>query len=302
MGGFMGIRGLFVGINQYSERPLRGCVNDVTGVRDLLQSQHGLLPEQTRLLTDGEATRDAIIAGLRWLAEPDDGDGPPVRVFHYAGHGVQRADTNGDEPDGSDECLQPFDHASAGMLTDDSLAELYGGFLDSTRLLLLMDCCHSGTISKDIFSDVRYRFTPITPEEHKKIETARHEFKRRQLSHVVGMLEDVRSRAADGEELGQAAAEIIAAVQKQSFGKPQSQQNVVLLAACKPEQTAADANFGGSYHGAMTFFLSLALRNAPGITYEDLAEQLRRQLYDNKFAQVPQLECDLQHLKRPFLS
>ncbi|HYF63689.1 MAG TPA: caspase family protein, partial [Herpetosiphonaceae bacterium] len=251
----MGIRGLFVGINQYSERPLRGCVNDVTGVRDLLQSQHGLPPEQTRLLTDGEATRAAIVDGLRWLAQPDDGDGPAVRIFHYAGHGVQRADDTGDEPDGSDECLQPFDHATAGLLTDDSLAELYGGFLAGTRLLLLMDCCHSGTISKDIFSDVRYRFTPITPEEHKRIEAARHEFRRGQLNHVVGLLEEVRSRAATGEELGQAAAQIIASVQKQSFGKPQSNENVVLLAACKPEQTAADAKFGDSYHGAMTFFL-----------------------------------------------
>lgn len=297
----MGFRGLFVGINEYAERPLKGCVNDVTAMRDLVKTSRNLAEDQLRLHLNADATHAAIVAGLRWLAEPDDDDEPATRLFHYAGHGVQRPDTNGDEPDGSDECLQPHDYATAGMLSDDTLAELYDGFLASTHLVLLMDCCHSGTISKDIFSDVRYRFTPITPADYKKIKQAKHEFQRKELNHIVGQLQDVRSREASSAELEAVAANIMAAVQKQPFGKPTSQENVVLLAACRPEQTAADARFGDTYHGAMTFFMKLALQNNAHISYEDLGETVRRQLYDNKFGQVPQLECDSKNLKRPFL-
>lgn len=60
----MGIRGLFVGINSYSERPLKGCVNDVTAVRELFRTQHAAADDQLRLVTDAAATRQAIIDNL----------------------------------------------------------------------------------------------------------------------------------------------------------------------------------------------------------------------------------------------
>lgn len=298
----MGFRALMVGINEYAQRPLKGCVNDVLAVRDLLKNQHGISDEQIRLHTNAEGSRAAIIDGLRWLAQPDADSEPSVRLFHYAGHGVQQADDNGDEPDGSDECLMPYDHATAGMLSDDVLNELYGGFLSSSHVVLLMDCCHSGTIHKGFGEDIRYRSMPIPLAEFKKIAAAKQAFQAQQLNQVVAKIQALNPREATAEELQQAASGIIAAVQKQPFGKPQAQENVVLLAACKPEQTAADANFGGTYHGAMTFFLKLALQNNQAMTYEEISEHLRRALYDNKFAQVPQLECSLGNLKRPFLS
>jgi hypothetical protein len=293
-----------VGINDYAERPLKGCVNDTILMRDFLKTQRGVPDDQLRLYANAESTRAAIIDGLAWLAQPDadeTADAPSLRIFHYAGHGIQQADQNGDEPDGSDECLMPIDYATAGVITDDVLSELYSQFAPTTQLVLLIDSCHSGTIHKGFGEDIRYRTMPIAPPEYKKIVAAKTAYQKQQLHHVVGKIQAIDTREATAEELEKTAQELIAAVQKQSFGKPQSHENVILLAACKPEQTAADANFGGTYHGAMTFFLNLALQGNTGITYADLAEQLRREMYDNKFAQVPQLEGDPEQIKRPFL-
>src|SRR3712207_2611458 len=119
----MALKALLVGINSYDETPLRGCVDDVRVMHELLQARYGLLPDNTRLLLEGAATAAAITEGIRWLLQPDDepsrrllrwlqpDDEPSIRLFHFSGHGAYVADEDGDEPDGQDECLVPVDHS-----------------------------------------------------------------------------------------------------------------------------------------------------------------------------------------------
>lgn len=300
----MALKALLVGINDYADRPLRGCVNDAQAMAGLLAAQHGLAPEQTRLLLDGQATRAAIIEGLGWLAEPDAGDppgDPGRRVFLYAGHGTQQADQNGDEPDGADECLMPFDYKTAGLLTDDALRELYRGFLGQAPLLLLMDCCHSGTIHKDPFSNERQRLMPLLPAEFKRIQAAKQRFRDRKAELVIAKIRDIASREISEAEAAAAAQELGALIGKQHFGSAEAAPNAVVFSACRADQTAADARFGELYHGAFTFFLSLALRGDAAMTYGQLGDHLVTALADNKFTQVPQLECATALLGRPFL-
>lgn len=297
----MGIRGLFVGINSYSERPLKGCINDVSAVRELFKAQHAAADDQLRLITDAAATRQAIIDNLSWLAEPLNDGQPEIRIFHYAGHGVQQPDQNGDEPDGADECLAPIDYPSAGLLTDDHLAELYQGFLGTTRLILLMDCCHSGTISKDPFSDIRYRTLTPAKAVYDEIRTKKQAYQQQQVDSVAQQILELQQRSADPAEIAKFAGELVSSLQKQGFGQRPQHENTILISACKAEQVAADANFGGTYHGAMTFFLKNILSENPQISYANLGEQLRRSLYDNKFQQIPQLECPNSLINQPFL-
>ncbi|GAB2898238.1 hypothetical protein GCM10027074_76690 [Streptomyces deserti] len=54
---------LFVGIDDYPGRPLRGCVNDVREAEGWLRRQDGLRAE-IRALHDGRATRAAVLAGI----------------------------------------------------------------------------------------------------------------------------------------------------------------------------------------------------------------------------------------------
>lgn len=165
----MTAKALLVGINGYAKVPLRGCVNDVARVRDLLTQRYHLADDRIRFITDAAATKAAIADGLRWLAQADADETTPVRLFHFSGHGVFVPDENNDEKDGRDECLVPYDYETAGYITDDTLHESYARFTADTHLLLLMDCCHSGGNQKDIPNDIVYRFLKGSEEEEAQL-------------------------------------------------------------------------------------------------------------------------------------
>lgn len=72
-------------------------------------------------------------------------------VFFYAGHGVQIKDQDGDEEDGMDEALALVTPAGKidfkYFLRDDDFAELIAKHTKKgVNILILCDCCHSGTI------------------------------------------------------------------------------------------------------------------------------------------------------------
>ena len=64
-------------------------------------------------------------------------------TVYYTGHGSNIPDTNGDEDDGLDE-IMVFDD---GYIVDDDLAIcLKENCNGASRIILMSDCCHSGTI------------------------------------------------------------------------------------------------------------------------------------------------------------
>jgi metacaspase-1 len=80
-------RALLVGINAFPPSPLRGCINDVQDIALLLEQEFGFANSQITLLTDGQATKAAIVAQLKTLIE-DAASGDRI-LFHYSGHGTQ---------------------------------------------------------------------------------------------------------------------------------------------------------------------------------------------------------------------
>eukprot|EP00811_Abedinium_folium_P001552 NODE_11420_length_1288_cov_2.972438.p1 GENE.NODE_11420_length_1288_cov_2.972438~~NODE_11420_length_1288_cov_2.972438.p1 ORF type:complete len:402 (-),score=118.58 NODE_11420_length_1288_cov_2.972438:82-1173(-) len=82
-------------------------------------------------------------------------------IFYYAGHGTNVEDVSGDEDDGQDEALCFVDAAGQvsldTVMTDDTFADLMTSSLhDEVRVVILTDCCHSGTIAdlgKDEWND-----------------------------------------------------------------------------------------------------------------------------------------------------
>ena len=60
---------LLVGINDYSTvRPLRGSLNDITQINQVLLNDLGFAEENIRVLTDQEATKSNILSALDSLA------------------------------------------------------------------------------------------------------------------------------------------------------------------------------------------------------------------------------------------
>ena len=298
----MGAKVLLVGINSYPTMPLRGCINDIENMCALLKQQYSIADENVQLLLDADATKAGIEEKLRWLAQPDDGDGPPLRVFHFSGHGTYVVDGNGDEPDGRDEALVPYDFTTVGGLTDDILRGVYDEFSPETHLLLTMDCCHSGTITRNPVEDITYRFLPNSFEEQETFDAAAQRTQAARDTHIRQAMRDVRADVSDDEwdRRYKAAA---SRYDKKHFGVDKLKGNVVLLAACRADQTAADARIGGDFNGAFTYYLTEVLRKGAGrLTYGELITEVGQRLYGNQFRQIPQLECSSSNQQCAFLN
>lgn len=288
----MALKALLVGINAYPDAPLRGCHNDVLQLRALLAERYSLADGGLRLLLDEAATTAAITDGLRWLAAAEPEERDPVRLFHFAGHGTYIADQEGDEPDGQDECLVPYDYATAGPLSDDRLAELYHDFGPATHLLLVMDSCHSGTIDRLPAQDIRFRFMRASADEQERIAVAARRVRQQRDIFVAAYIQEQGGAALAPEEYRDAARAAQAAFERAQFGLEERDDELVLLAACRADETAADARFGADYHGALSYYLLEALRETgPTLTYGALIERLGRSLHASDFVQEPQLTC-----------
>lgn len=258
----MAKRALLVGLNSYPdpENTLHGCLNDVRAVRALLQEHYGFQAgHDVRLLTDADATTRAITSGLRWLvADARDGD---VLVFHYSGHGSQVRDRDGDEvSDGLDEILCPYDLDWDRPLRDDDLYEIVKGLPRGAALTVILDCCHAGTGLREAPAPVPNWPVAAWPSERSKcIEPPLRLQRARRPVH--------------------------------RFGQSAAGSGALLIAACRDDQSSADAFIHGDYHGALTYYLCEAIA-AGGYagTYDAVIREVRRQLRLNRFDQVPQLE------------
>ena len=139
-----------VGINyQGTSAELRGCVNDVYILRDLLVSQYKYKPEDIVILTDQIATKQNILLAFTSLVQQAK-SGDSI-CFSFSGHGFYTKDTNNDEADGNDECIVTADHY--GILDDEFKTILETHLQPDVNMFSIFDSCHSGTVL-----DLKYSF------------------------------------------------------------------------------------------------------------------------------------------------
>lgn len=271
-------RALLVGINQYQDQRnnLKGCVNDVLLMGKTITEHFGFNPEDIRLLTDKRATTANIRERLNWLV---DGAGPgSVLFFHYSGHGSQVRDRNGDElDDGLDEILCPYDLDWDDPFTDDEFAKAIEGIADGVNFTLVLDCCHSGTGTRQFFKEP----------------TARG----RDQSRFLVPPPDIAFRMAAGVDIDSGTPERtvnmvgVRDLPTRRFGSALTDQNAILISGCRSDQTSADAWIESDYHGALTYSLVEAIRNKRfSLSYDDLISTAGNWLEVNSYEQVPQLE------------
>lgn len=171
---FMGVttayaehRALLVGIDEYQYiSRLIGSKQDVENMKQFIQSQWCYQPWQIRTLTDAQATRHNILKAFdEWLIG---GSQPGDKVlFYYSGHGTFVKDDGyyQDEQDGRDEALCPVDaYQTKGgkkmnLIIDDEINWRLQRLRDR-QVTIIVDACHSGTITKSAF---RYHNTIKVP-------------------------------------------------------------------------------------------------------------------------------------------
>ena len=169
-------RALLIGINRYEDRritSLNGARNDVALIQRTLQ-QYGFESRNIKTLLDRQATKKGILLAFEKLIEQSDSN--DVVVIHYSGHGSYVRDLDGDESDGLDETWVVHDSDLRGTndLTDDELAVLVSRLAERVpNITLLIDSCHSGTLSRFANSSVRLVYRPELAATNDSLDTGR---------------------------------------------------------------------------------------------------------------------------------
>jgi len=258
----MSKQALCIGINNYpgTENDLAGCVNDANDWAEAL-SKRGFTVEK---LLDKKATGEGIRKAIKSLvAGGKKGD---LLVIQYSGHGSYVPDVDGDEPDGTDECLCPHDIRTKGPITDDDLFDLFSAKQPGVKILMISDSCHSGTVAK---------FAPITTPPTIKGQKAPQR-KVRFLPPSVFLSK--REVAKLGVRRAMRAS------------NPPGRYAALLLAGCQDTEYSYDAYFNGRPNGAFSFVALQALAPLTAkSTYKDWYKAIRKMLPSQQYPQSPNL-------------
>lgn len=252
----MARKALLVGVNDYRTiNDLNGCINDVTNVRDLLLKYFDFTIPDIRVLVDRRATKAGIIDRLKWLLKgAKKGDN---LVFHFSGHGTRLRDRDGDElKDHMDEAICPWDTDwDGGLILDDDLNKLFGNLPKGVNLEVILDCCHSGTCTREALSSPQMKIRFLPPPI------------------------DIECREEEDLKL------------KRFCIRSEAPLTHTLWAGCRDRQTSADALIGNSYNGAFSYYFCRHIRSAQGkIARSELLKRIRASLKYEGYPQIPQLE------------
>ena len=254
-----GSRALLVGVNNYPNAPLRGCVNDVTNMANFLVDNGYFQSSQIRILTDERATTQNILERLDWLVTGLKA-GDKV-YFHYSGHGCLFA---GRSKSGAVEgitnvfCPVDFDWSEDRMITDIQLVDIFEHIPSGVIFNWVSDSCHSAGLSSVTDRKVTFYNHP--------------------RSYPVPV--DIFWRLKSAKELNlYQSREFINGVLDIGF-----------LSGCKKDQTSADAFINNSYNGAFTYYLIDNLKHYKDLSLKDLMVKINEALLSAGYKQQPQAE------------
>jgi metacaspase-1 len=258
----MAKKALCIGINDYpgTGSDLAGCVNDANDWAAALKGRGFTVQKMFDKNATGAAIRKAI---KELLAKAKAGDSI---VVQYSGHGSFVPDDDGDEPDGTDECICPYDIGTKAPITDDELYDLYSARQAGVKVFMISDSCHSGTVA---------RFQPITTPPTTKGGAAPQR-------KVRFLPPSVFLKSRELSKLGKQRAF--------RTSSPPGRYAALLLAGCQDTEYSYDAYFRGRPNGAFSFVALQALKTLPAqATYADWFKAIRKVLPSQQYPQRPNL-------------
>jgi metacaspase-1 len=251
---------LCIGINNYpgTDSDLSGCINDVNDWAKVF-TQHGFTVKK---LTDKDATKKNILGGIKSMIDAAE-KGDSV-LLQYSGHGTYVPDKNGDETDGTDECLCPYDLYTNGPITDDELSDLFTAKKNGVKLVFFSDSCHSGTVS---------RFAPIsTPPTTNGAKAPARKVRFLPPANFLS--------AKDINKLG--------SLRTFRTATPPGRYGSLLISGCQDVEYSYDAWFNNRPNGAFTFVaLATLAKLKAGATYQDWFKAIRKVLPSQQYPQSP---------------
>ncbi|MBD2773570.1 caspase family protein [Iningainema tapete] len=270
---------LLVGIDNYPDpnHCLQGCVNDITVIEEYLNERFDRKEYQLHLLTlkNDQATREAVIHDFRkHLCQAGKDD---IVMFYYSGHGSQELAPKEFwqlEPDHLDETIVCYDSRTENGwdLADKELALLIAEVAEKNpHMTIIMDCCHSGSGTKDPMQQTKVRRFPTDKRE-------------RPLDSFIFTLEDLNRLLGTSE----------VKPEDNPTGWRMPKGSHVLLAACRDYETAKEYYGDDQHRGGFSYFLmdTLSRTNGKKLTYRDLFGRTNALVRGKIAEQSPQLEVN----------
>ncbi len=246
---------LCIGINRYGAgMDLAGCVQDARDWAEELTRREF----QVDMLLDAQATKAAILEAIEAkVRRARSGD---TVVLTFSGHGSRTPDLNGDEADRWDELLCPTEIMRTGEgITDDELHDVFGQRARGTRIVMISDSCHSGTVS---------RFAgPLIPKDNLR-----------------------RARFLPPSAFFDAEAHGIARALPTFVPPAPPRYPSLLMSGCADPEYSYDAWFNGRPNGAFTRVALDTLTLMSSVpSYREWHAAIRRRLPSVDYPQTPQL-------------
>ena len=278
-------RALLVGISDYLKLPsekssskhnlkdLRGAPNDIRLMKQIFQ-KYGFSKKDIKVLFNSQATMQNISYEFRkWLikgTKPGD-----LVVFYFTGHGSQIPDQNGDETDGKDEVLLPYNadpETGYNIIVDDLLGSWLRQ-LKGREVVAIIDSCYSGGAIRGI------RGNPVS-----------------ELYQTPAWLPKyVPLNLRKGYIPPQPEQPLIA--------KPDIPEDVVFFGASRENQVAYEIKEpNGLFYGGFTLALATVLAHEKNPTYQDVYKQVTEKVWDElNLPQKPVLIASKDILRTTFL-
>jgi hypothetical protein len=268
---------LLVGINDYPTAlgGLQGCLTDVEMQRELLVHRFGFNPNDIKILTNVQATREGILTTFEehLIKQAKSGD---VVVFHYSGHGsrVRDPDPIGNDPFNS--TMVPSDRPPESVTSSATpVPDIMGhtlfllmSALPTENLTVVLDCCYSGGGKRgNLIARAARQSSDVTldasPEEL--------EYQKQWISKLYDSTQKFLEMRQKGVAKG------------------------VVIASAGRDQLATDAPFEGFHAGAFTYLLTRYLWQEPGnrsfkTVFENLALRTQDVAKSYGMYQIPEFE------------
>lgn len=264
-------RALLVGINRYAQAyvpPTPGAEEDALAMRDLIIAQYGFRADEVKMLLGPQATAAAIIKAFRqWLiAETQPGD---KVFFHYSGHGSRVPDEDGDEADGYDEVLAPYDVALRdeqhfdNIILDDEIGRLLAQ-LPGREGALVFDSCNSGTITRGTAgasgNPAKPRYLP-SPDELSRLKTAT-----RGVGAVSYEVSELESEPG-GRQLKRRDLKLV----KDKLDDASAR--IAIFSAAQSGQSAYPIKVGNGYRGVLSYLFT-EMQRERSLSFNELQRQI----------------------------
>lgn len=265
---------LCIGVNSYGNgADLAGCRNDALdwskAFKDRGAQVHTLIDSQAT----GLAMREFMSEMVATLRRGQTG------VIQFSGHGTWVPDLDGDEADRRDEAICPVDLWDNGVITDDTLFQIFTSRTLGSRLIFISDSCHSGSVNRFSGPLLYHAVDRKTTQDGWDVDTRPVRLARFLAPSTFltgGALERARS-------IGHAAP------------RGASRSSALTFTGCRDEEYSYDAWFpqsdgGQRANGAFTRVALDALRKMPQISsYRDWHTEIRRMLPSQDYPQEPML-------------